>query len=309
MKLKFPWAKNKKEANRRKPRLMQGQDSYIFRRSRTITGTKSAKVTASAPARGQFKTDRLQLMELREHRRRILRFLGGVLVAVCILAFLVVNFIVTPPITFVQQGVRNPATKSYEETIYRYFDDHPLERFGFMLRQYELEAYILKNHSEIVGVGMAREWYGGGVQFAVSFRQPLLTWKTGVSQFYVDSQGVAFTYNHFAEPALKVTDQSGIPPDQQSGIVASTRFIRFLGQIVGAVNSYGLGEVESVIIPAATRQIDVKLKGRGYLIKTNTDRDPLQEGEDVAHALQYFDRKNIQPQYVDVRVAHKAFYK
>lgn len=309
MKIKLPWAKNKNEAKRRNPSLMQGQDSYIFRRSRTITGTKSNDVVTSAPARGHFKTDRIKLMELREHRKRILRFLSGVMVAVALLAFLVVNFITTPPITFVQQGVRNPATNTYQETIYSYFDDHPFERFGFMLRQPELESHILKNHSEVLGVGVQREWYGGGVQFTLSFRQPLLTWKTTTNQFYVDGHGVPFTYNHFAEPALTVTDQSGIPLDQQSGVVASGRFIRFLGQIVGAVNGYGLGEVEQVIIPAATRQIDLKLKGREYVIKTNTDRDPLQEAEDIAHALKHFDQKNIKPQYVDVRVAHKAFYK
>ena len=308
MKLTFPWAKNKKEANRRNPSLMQGQDSYIFRRSRTITGSKSNDVAVSAPARGQFKTDRLKLMELREHRRRIVRFLGGVLVAVVFLAFLVVNFIATPPITFAQKGVREPGRSAYEQTIYHYFDDHPFERFGFLLRAPELEAYFVKNHAEVLGVSIDREWYGGNTGFTIVFRQPLLSWKTGSSQFYVDSQGVAFTYNHFAEPTLVVTDQSGIPPDR-SGVVASTRFIRFLGQIVAGVNGYGLGEVESVIIPPATRQIDLKLKGREYVIKTNTDRDPLHEAEDIANALRYFDQKGIRPQYVDVRVAHKAFYK
>lgn len=287
---------------------MQGQDSYIFRRSRTITGTKSAEVTASAPARGQFKTDRIKLMELREHRRKIVRFLGGVLVAACIMAFLVANFIATPPVIFTQPGGNQPSGVAYQESIYRYFDDHPFERFGFALRASELEAHLVKSHAEVASVVVYREWYGGAVQFAVQFRQPLLAWKAGTSQFFVDAQGVAFTYNHFAEPKLAVTDQSGITPDQ-TGVVASTRFIRFLGQIVGAVNRYGLGEVESVVIPAATRQIDLKLQGRGYTIKTNTDRDPLQEAEDIAHALRYFDKKGVVPEYIDVRVPHKAFYK
>lgn len=308
MKLKAPWAKNKKDATRRKPSLMQGQDSYIFRRSRTITGTKSADVTASASARGQFKTERIKLMELREHRRKILHFLGGVLVASGVLAFLVVNFIVSPPVSFSQPGNHQPNGGAYQETIYRYFDDHPFERFGFMLRAAELEVHVLEAHAEVAAVQVHREWYGGDTQFSVQFRQPLLAWKTGASQFYVDAHGVAFTYNHFAEPTLLVTDQSGITPDE-TGVVASTRFIKFLGQIVGAVNGYGLGEVESIIIPAATRQIDLKLKGREYIIKTNTDRDPLQEAEDIAHALRFFDRKNVKPEYVDVRVPHKAFYK
>lgn len=308
MKLKLPWAKNKKDASRRNPHLMQGQESYIFRRSRTITGTKSADVTASAPTRGQFKTDRIKLIELRQHRRQIFKFLGGVVLAICLLAFLVVNFIVTPAITIAQTGLRQPVTGTYQHTMSKYFDDHPFERFGFMLRQPEIESYMVRNHSEILAFDIARDWYGGNAQFSVTFRQPLLAWKVGAKQFYVDAQGVAFTYNHFGEPAVAVTDQSGIPPDE-SGVVASTRFIQFLGQIVAAVNNYGLGEVESVIIPPAARQVDIKLKGRDYIIKTNTDRDPLQEAEDIAHALTYFDQKKIRPQYVDVRVAHKAFYK
>lgn len=305
--MKFPWAKHKKDKNVRNPRLMQGQEGYIFRRSRTITGTKSPDVTASAPHRGQFKTERITLIELREHRQQIVRFLGGCLLACTILAFLVANFIVSPQVQM-PQGAQTPNATYYQHSIYQYFDDHPFERFGFMLRPADVEAHIIRNHAEVRAVSIARDWYGGAVQFGITFRTPLLVWKTGAQQFYVDSQGVAFAYNHFAEPTLSVTDQSGIPPDE-SGVVASTRFIKFLGQIVAAVNSYSLGEVEQVIIPPATREVDLKLKGRGYIIRTNTDRDPLQEAEDIANALKHFDQKDVTPIYIDVRVPHKAFYK
>lgn len=305
--MKLPWAKNKKQ-DVRQPRLMEGQDTYVFRRSRTITGTKSAEVQASAPARGQFKTDRLRLMELREHRKQILKFLGGVAVAICILFFLVVNFILTPKITFAQKGMHQPETAAYQKSIYTYFDDHPFERFGFALRPAGVQNQITHDHPEVLGVGIQRDWYGGDVQFTIAFRAPLLVWKTGSKQFYVDAKGVAFTYNHFAEPTVSVIDQSGIPPDE-SGVVASTRFIRFLGQIVAAVNGYGKGIVQQVIIPPATKEVDLKLAGREYVIKTNTDRDPLQEAEDIANALKFFDQRGVKPQYVDVRVAHKAYYK
>ncbi len=306
--MQLPWAKSKKQQSRRTPRLMEGQNSYIFRRSRTITGTKSAGVTASAPARGHFKTDRIKLMELREHRKQILTSLGGVVLACAVLALLVVSFIVTPAIIFAQKGTHQPQATAYQQSIYHYFDDHPFERFGFMLRQPELEEQVVRENGEVLAVGVQRDWFGGNVKFTITFRQPLMVWKTSGKQFYVDAQGVAFSYNHFAEPGLAVTDQSGIPPDE-SGVVASTRFIRFLGQIVAAVNGYGKGRVEAVVIPAATREVDLKLQGREYQIKTNTDRDPLQEAEDIANALKYFDQKNIKPEYVDVRVAHKAFYK
>lgn len=306
--MKLPWAKHKKQQTRQ-PRLMQGQESYIFRRSRTITGTKSADIPVGAPKRGQFKTDRIKLMELRSHRRRIMGSLGGVLVAVVMLTFVVANFIAKPNVSFTQTSVSQaPAADPYEMTIQKYFDDHPFERLGVLLRQSELEAAVLRSHTEVLTVGLERDWYGGNVRFLVTFRQPIIVWQAGSKQFFVDAQGVAFTYNHFAPPQLAVADQSGIPPDD-SGVVASTRFVRFLGQIVAAVNGYGLGSVEVVIIPPAPRQIDLKLQGREYIIKTNTDRDAGQQAEDIANALKYFDRRNLKPQYVDVRVAHKAFYK
>lgn len=304
--MKLPWApKNKKERN---PRLMEGQNSYIFRRSRTITGTKSPDVTVTAPQRGQFKTDRLRLMELRQHRSRIAKSLGIVLIAIAALAFLIVNFIVTPNITFAQKGAHQPNADAYRQAMYHYFDDHPFERFGFALRPAELENSVMHDRTEVSGLNVQRDWYGGNVQFTITFRAPLLVWKTGGKQFYVDAQGVAFGYNHFAEPKVAVTDQSGIPPDQY-GVVASTRFIRFLGQLVAAVNSYGKGAVTAIIIPPAPKEVDLKLNGRDYIIKTNTDRDPLQQAEDIANAVKYFDVKNIKPPYLDARVAHKVFYR
>lgn len=306
--MKLPWAKNKKQ-QLRQPRLMQGQESYIFRRSRTLSGTKSPQVPVGAPGRGQFKTDRIKLIELRAHKKRILVSLGGVLAVAAFLGFMVANFILKPTIIFTQQSKQPaPSTDPYSQTIYHYFDNHPFERFGVFLRATELETAFTQMHSEVRSVAVERDWYGGNVRFNITFRQPILSWQAGNKQFFVDAQGIAFQYNHFDPVALAITDQSGIPPDEK-GVVVSARFLRFLGQLVAAINGYGLGAVEVVIIPATPREIDMKLQGREYLIKTNTDRDAGQQAEDIANALQYLDRKNIKPQYIDVRVAHRAFYR
>lgn len=301
------WLK-KKQQPARQPQLMAGQNDYVFRRSRTLTGSISPEVSAGAAERGQLKTDRLKLHELKAHRRKLLHLLGLVLLAAGVLAFLISNFIVTPNVAALQSGLHKPNYKSYQDTVYAYFGDHPLERFGFLLNPSTFAAQLLHDHTELQNVTVSHDWYGGNVQIGLQFRQPLLVWHTGSKQFYVDSQGIAFTYNHFAEPTVAVTDQTGLPPDQ-SGAVASTRFIRFLGQMVGAVNGYNKGKVVAVIIPPSTREIDLKLQGRDYPIKTNSDRDPLQQAEDISSALTWLDQKGIKPQYVDLRVAHKAFYK
>lgn len=298
----------KKQQTGRQPQLMAGQNDYVFRRSRTLTGSVSSQVAAPAASRGQLKTDRLKLHELKAHRRKILRMFGFVMFIIACIGFLLANFIITPGIIASQPSDKPVQADTYRNTMYSYFADRPMERFGFLLDQSNVERYIKQNHTEVQTVSVERDWYGGNVRIDIFFRTPLLVWKTGNQQFYVDNQGIAFTYNHFAEPTVAVTDQTGLSPDQ-SGAVASTRFIRFLGRMVGAVNDYGKGKVAAIIIPPSTREIDLKLEGREYPIKTNSDRDPLQQAEDIASALSHLDQKGIKPQYIDLRVAHKAFYK
>ncbi|HSE61514.1 MAG TPA: hypothetical protein VLA88_04435 [Candidatus Saccharimonadales bacterium] len=300
------WFKKKNEPTRQ-PRLLEGQNDYVFRRSRTLTGSISNEVTASVEHRGHLKTDRLKLHELKAHRRSLLRLLGVVLLIIAGLTFLVANFVITPSVVAGQPG-NQPDTHTYQQTILHYFDDHPMQRFGFMLEASALQTKLKSDHPEIANTTVSRSWYGGNVQVSLFFRQPLLVWRTGAKQFYVDAQGIAFSYNHFSEPTVSVTDQTGLPPNH-SGAVASTRFIRFLGRMVGALNDYKKGNVAAIIIPPSTREIDLKLEGRDYPIKTNSDRDPLQQAEDIANALTFLDTHTIKPQYVDARVAHKAFYK
>jgi hypothetical protein len=301
------WFKKKNEPTRQ-PRLLDGQNDYVFRRSRTLTGSISTEVNATAEHRGQLKTDRLKLHELKAHRRSLLRMLSVVVLVILALGFLIANFVLSPSVVAGQPGVHQPDVKAYQNTILKYFNDHPMERFGFLLDSANLQAQLKASHTEVANTTIERDWYGGNLRVTLFFRKPLLMWRTGSKQFYVDAQGIAFAYNHFAEPDVAVTDQTGLPPDQ-SGIIASTRFIRFLGRMVGAVNDYKKGRVTSVIIPPSTREIDLRLEGREYPIKTNSDRDPLQQAEDIANALAFLDSHGIKPQYIDARVAHKAFYK
>lgn len=287
---------------------MDGQGDYVFRRSRTLTGTTSQQVAPTAEKRGQLKTDRLKTHERQQKRRHTLKV---ALAAGCIggiLWFLGAMFIRTPVVSFVQ-GVNTPNAHQYQQSISAALNSNILQRFGFFVQQVPLEVYIKQKHSEVQSLTVSRTWYGGDVAFTIGFRRPILLWQTGGQRFYVDSEGVAFAYNHFAEPSVTVTDESGIPPEATGGAVASSRFIRFLGQMVGAVDQYGKGRVVSIAIPSSTREIDLRLEGRDYPVRTHIDRDPLEQAEDIANALSHLDSKGIKPAYVDVRVAHKAFYK
>lgn len=288
---------------------MQGQDNYAFRRSRTLTGTTSAKITPSAEPRSQLKTPRLKEHELRLQRSRAAKTLLLIVACMGLIALVIANYIGNFSITYTQQSQgAQPKTAQYQEALKQYFSQHPFERFGFSLNDGQVEQFLKQQHSEIATVTITKAWYGGDVQFGLSFRQAILVWQVGSERYYVDNQGIAFTYNHFGGQQVAVTDQSGISPDTGNS-VASRRFILFLGKMVGAVNAGGKGKVVGVIIPSSTREIDLRLEGRDYPIKTHIDRDPLQQAEDIINALDYFDEKKLKPEYIDVRVGGKAFYK
>lgn len=297
-----------KDKSGRKPKFGDEQQGYVFRRSRTLTGTTSSKVATSNEARSQLKTTRLQAHELHQLRNRILRILAVVVIVITALSYLVANYVGNMQIVYTQPGGK-PSTNSYQQSVLGYFGKHPLERFGFAINAKRLASDVLAAHPELVTVDVDRNWYGGNVQFILSFRKPVLVWEANGHRFYVDDRGAAYEYDHFGGKYVSVVDQSGISPSASGGTVASNHFINFLGKMVGAVNAGGKGSVTEIVIPASTREVDLKLEGRGYPIKTHTDRDPLQQAQDVMAALKWLDDKSLKPEYIDVRVSGRAYFK
>ena len=252
------FGRGKGKQSLRNPNPSADAGGYVFRRSRTLTGTTSAKVTAGAQPRSQLKTARLQAHELHQYKRRIMRILAVVAVCIAGLSYVILNYIGAIPIQYSQPG-GSPNSTKYQQSVQQYFVKYPLERFGFSINRSQLGAYMQAVHPELLSVDVDRSWYGGNAEFVLQFRRPLLVWASGGQKFYVDSQGVAFEYDHLGGKHVSVSDQSGISPDASGGSVASNRFINFLGKMVGAINSKDRGAVTEVIIPASTRQVDVKV--------------------------------------------------
>lgn len=304
--MRLPW--QKKVVRRRLASTIEEDGGYVFRRSRTITGTTSTHIKTVAPAETtHLKTHRLKLHELRQLRRRLLVRLMIVLILGGGCFFLLTQALgFVRQIRFAGQPTNPPRQQYYLDTIHDYLIAHPLEQFSFSLNSTQLSTYVASKHSEVANVTLDE---GSQKRFVITFRRPLLAWKTDRGVFYIDVSGTAFTANVFAEPTLKVVDSSGIPASA-IGAVASTQFIHFLGQLVAAVNQYGIGPVTEVIIPPNTiKEIDLKLANKPYTIKTNVDRDPLQTGEDIYRSVVYLGRKSMTPTYIDNRVAGKAFYR
>lgn len=295
----------------RKPHITDGQNDYAFRRSRTLTGSSSSGVSSAAEDRSHLKSPRLKLHQLRKHRRGL--FLGMLVTLVCILGlgWLISQYIRDPgqSIRYTQTAIQERAdTLEYGGAINGYFAKHPLDRFAFNTDHGQLVAFLRSEHPEIKNVSI-KAFVDGTQDIAITFRQPILSWNTNGTLLFIDENGVAFRKNYFDNPAVSVEDRSGVE-FAESEVVVSDRFIAFVGQLVGYINRGEVGKVSKVVIPSGTlRQIDVRLSGKDYVIKTHIDRDPYVQAQDVINAVKHIQKQGKQPKYVDVRVEGRAFYR
>lgn len=299
----------KKEELGRRPQLMEGQNGYLFRRSRTLIGSISSEVKAAAEPSSNLQSPRLKAHRLKQHQRAMGITLFASLMIIAGLGWMIGQYVRLPTEPRYEQAVfRMPDATAYLRTVDEYFVSHPTERFLFHLDGQRLTKFVHEKHPEVGEVVISKQ---GVVSFDVVFqlRQPVAVWQSGGREVFVDKDGEVFYKNFFQSPDVTVEDQSGIDP-QDIETVASNRFISFMGRLVDAVNDQRIGMVKTVVIPkGTTRQIDIKLEGRQYVIKTHIDRMPKTQAADIAAAIRYVDARKIKPAYLDARIAGKAYYR
>lgn len=291
---------------------MRGQDEYNFRRSRTLTGTTSSAVKSSNEKQAQLKSPRIKAQELRQHRRRLSLILVGFLVMSGIIYWLLTQFTANISlVTFSPQVNSAPQQQRYIEVIQQYLRERPMERFNFAQNTENLTKYVQSELPEVEAIKNTSNMSLGEGSFAVVLRQPVVAWKVGERQYFVDDEGVSFEHNYYNAPDVTVSDQSGIMPDENHTVVASNRFLGFLGRVVSLANNVNIGNVENVTIPAGvgSRSIEIRLAGREYPIRMHIDREPADQVEDMKRSIQYLEGNGVVPKYIDVRVEGKAFYR
>jgi hypothetical protein len=278
----------------------------LFRRNRTLVGSLSAQVASASELTGDLQSPRAHTHHLMAHRR----FLGTVLLlvvgAICFLLWLIYEFTagiqVAPTANIVVDSAR------YERAIGDYFAAHPFERLRVLLNEGELTKYLTEVTPEVKQVQSGGASGFATSEFDITFRRPVVGWLIGAKQYYVDDSGVSFQQNYFAQPSVKIVDQSGVP--QVAGTqVASSRFLRFVGQAITLAKSDGLTITQAIIPANTTHEIALLVSGHTYPIKLSLDRPVGEQIEDMYRALKYFDGKGEKPQYVDIRVSGKAYYK
>lgn len=308
--------KKQQDGRRRSDRNARGEgrttsaaleERYSFRRNRTLTGSLASHVASANEEASELRSPRVKTHDLRRQRRRVFLRLVAVIGAGILLGYGIYQSIAI--VRIVSSGhiaVSDPGR--YESKIQEYLGGHFFERSRVTVDLGRLTAYVQDNGCpEVASISNPKIGGLGATTFEVTFRKPVVSWKTGVNQLFVDSEGNAFERNLYPAPAVEVVDQTGIPATNR--VLASNRFLGFIGRVIGQMEVQGY-KVTQVVLPAdTTRQILISLEGVAYPVKLSTDRPAGEQAEDAARAIHHLANNGIGAEYIDIRVSGKAYYK
>ena len=306
---------NRRSAESSQPRTSrvsstQGiEQRYAFRRNRTITGSTSSDIKSGNELNATVRSPRAQAHHLSSLRRRVIIYLGLVLLVVFLL-YLLLSQLIAATVIKVEGTVALSAQDSsgYQQSLDEYFAARPLERLRFSLDNPKLLSHMQASHPDIESLTISSLDQLGEALVVIKPRQAIARWNVAGKRQYVDAKGVVFERNYAKDPTLQIVDDSGID-NKGSASIASRRFLGFVGLAVGLADNDGL-KVTKITIPSlTTRQIELKLKGVKPYFKLSVDRSVGEQMEDVTRLQHHLAQKGLKPEYVDVRVKGKAYYR
>ncbi len=306
--------KKKPERPSARTRQPNGTLNETFRRNNVVISKRQKEIAARQQSVTQRQADLKKSVARKRQKNRFIIF--GVLAIAATLLYrmqltsVVVESNASSKLTSVQK-------KQYEIDIQQQYNSSTLFGQGWLLDSEELGKKVMAQHPEIERVQFSSSApLHTALKADVRFRKAIFTWKdaSNVQQF-VDAQGVLFAKN--LEPSvsinelIKIEDQSGVVLNEGTSVLTDT-IVSFIGQLPGKLTPvYGTdSSVAKVIIPRSTREVQVQMTNVPYVIKFNSTRDLNEQVGELQSLLGFLKGGNVTPgAYIDLRVAHKAFYK
>lgn len=295
----------------RQPKATLGES---FRRNNVVVSRSQREMAAYRQSVTQRQQDRKKQLARLKARHQAL----GVIVFVLIAGLLYRQRLTAVEMTS-NAGAKlsSPAQQQYQASIMQAYQNQTIASQAWLLDKTGFKAQLLKQYPEIERIEVSSSApFQSSLKADLRFRKAVFTWKDASNTLqFVDGSGVLFSKN--LEPSVSATkliqieDQSGAVLDTGTSVL-SAQLIQFVGQLhtqlppLFSANS----KVTRVIIPRSTREVQVQMSTQSYLIKFNSTRPLAEQIGELGSLLNYLKVNNIAPSaYLDLRIAHKAFYK
>jgi len=274
-----------------------------------ISRTLSLNQTDRLRSESGMESTRTKSIQITTHRRKILLIFSTIIAIIILIYLCIMQLTANFHITINESKTTQTLDYlKYKKALEDYVNDNPLSRVRPFLDEDNLSEYMLIKYPEVLSVTDRGKSSLFETTYQFTFRKPVAKLKIENTTYFVDSNGISFENNYFEEPDLNIIDNSGIKLEKGQAVV-SNKFLKFVGRLVEEAINKGYFITEAIIPPQKTREVDIKLKGRGTIIKLAIDREVTGQIEDMNRVLLYMDKTTIQPSYIDIRISGKAFYK
>ena len=251
-------------------------------------------------------SERSENQKLVIRRRKLGAFFVILAIFISLISIFLFQFI--SKVSVVSNESKSQNLSKYEKSVEEYLNINPSERILSNLNKNALLESLQKDYLEVLSISDIK--FNGLTSYKIylDFRKPVASWLVDGKEFFVDSEGVSFNVNNFEKPSLNIIDDSGAIVSNGKN-VASSSFFSFIGKLVSAANKQGLEVSKIRIPPLSLRQVEVSVKGVSYFARMSTADSAEGQIINFKKAIEYFRAHKISPNYIDLRIEGKGYYK
>lgn len=251
-------------------------------------------------------SERSENQKLVIRRRKLGAFFVILAIFISLISIFLFQFI--SKVSIISNESKSQNLSKYEKSVEEYLNINPSERILSNLNKNALLESLQKDYPEVLSISDIK--FNGLTSYKIylDFRKPVASWLVDGKEFFVDSEGVSFNVNNFEKPSLNIIDDSGAIVSNGKN-VASSSFFSFIGKLVSAANKQGLEVSKIRIPPLSLRQVEVSVEGISYFARMSTADSAEGQIINFKKAIEYFRTHKISPNYIDLRIEGKGYYK
>jgi cell division septal protein FtsQ len=170
----------------------------------------------------------------------------------------------------------------------------------------DLEERLGTSDPLLRSVEVRRRWLHG-VRISAVLKQPSMGWRSDDQQFLLDRDGTAIGVLAAGSPLPVVDDGSNLPVKIGQRVVPS-RFVGFVTDLRPGLKSVGINPT-ALAVKDTTLDLQVQTD-KGYRLIMDTSREVSEQVTDLKAVLNLLAAQKKAPaEYIDLRIAGKAYYK
>lgn len=189
-----------------------------------------------------------------------------------------------------------------------------LNRTKLTFNYSEISRSLREKHPEIASVAISFAPFGDQAVVSLDFYEPEMIALSRGKEWIIDSRGVAISelsteqlrqrYVSF----LRIRDDIGLVQRNGDSLMSADDII-FVANALEYFEIEGY-DVDSTTLPNNPRELVIRLKNVGYLIRLNLDNDPREQVGTAIASIESLRAASLTPsEYIDVRPGEKVYWR